>query len=73
MEIFKSIVTNVLIALYQPFWFAVLLTIFILFFICMHISQSTPAKELNPLVLPGFVHLKIPCFFVNYFALYFLR
>ena len=32
MEIFKSIVTNVLTALYQPFWFAVLLTIFILFF-----------------------------------------
>jgi len=60
MEIFKSIVTNVLTALYQPFWFAVLL-------------QSTPEKELNLLVLPGFVHLRIPCFFVNYFALYFLR
>ena len=47
MEIFKSIVTNVLTALYQPFWFAVLLTIFILFFICMHIIQSTPEKELK--------------------------
>ncbi len=23
--------------------------------------------------LPGFVHLRIPCFFVNYFVLYFLR
>ena len=43
------------------------------FFICMHITQLTPARELNPLVLPGFIHLKIPCFFVNYFALYFLR
>lgn len=32
MEIFKSIVANVLTALYQSFWFAVLLTIFILFF-----------------------------------------
>ena len=73
MEIFKSIVANVLTALYQPFWSAVLLTIFILFFICMHISQSTPAKELNPLVLPGFVHLRNPCFFVNYFVLYFLQ
>ena len=73
MEIFKSIVTNVLTALYQPFWFAVLLTIFILFFICMHIIQSTPAKESKPPALPGFVHLRIPCFFVNYFVLYFLR
>ena len=32
MGIFKGVVTNVLTALYQPFWFAVLLTIFILFF-----------------------------------------
>lgn len=62
MEIFKSIVANVLTALYQPFWFAVLLTIFILFFICMHIIRLTPEKELNLLVLPGFVHLRIPCF-----------
>ena len=38
MEIFKGVVTNVLTALYQPFWFAVLLTIFILFFICMHMG-----------------------------------
>lgn len=40
MEIFKSIVTNVLTALYQPFWFAVLLTIFILFFY-MYAYQPT--------------------------------
>ena len=73
MEIFKSIVTNVLTALYQPFWFAILLTIFILFFICMHIIRSTPAKGLNLLVLPGFAHSKIHCIFVNYFVLYFLR
>lgn len=43
------------------------------FFICMHIIRLTPEKELNLPVLPGFVHLRIPCFFVNYFALYFLR
>lgn len=28
MELFKSIITNVLLALYQPFWFSVLLTFF---------------------------------------------
>ena len=37
MELFKSIVTNALTVLYQPFWFTVLLTIIILFFICMYI------------------------------------
>ena len=73
MEIFKSIVTNVLTALYQPFWFAVLLTIFILFFYMYAYHPIDTGKGINRLVLPGFVHLRIPCFFVNYFVLYFLR
>ena len=32
IELLKKIITNVLTALYQPFWFAVILTIFLLFF-----------------------------------------
>lgn len=76
MEIFKSIVTNVLTALYQPFWFAVFLTIFILFFYMYAYYptiQPMPTKASKPPASPGFVHSKIHCIFVNYFALYFLR
>ena len=40
---------------------------------CMHIIRSTPERESKPPALLGFVHLRILCFFVNYFALYFLR
>lgn len=36
------------------------------FFICMHIIQPMPAKESKPPASTGFVHLRIPCFFVNY-------
>lgn len=32
IELLKKIITNVLTALYQPFWFAVILTVFLLFF-----------------------------------------
>ena len=73
MEIFKSIVTNVLTALYQPFWFAVLLTIFILFFICMHIIQPILERESKQPALPGFAHLKIFYISVSFFVLYFSR
>ena len=74
MEIFKSIVTNVLTALYQPFWFAVLLTIFILFFYMYAYRPTDAGKGIktaciawvrtfkNSLYLPGVVwcwHLKI--------------
>lgn len=38
------------------------------FFICMHIIRSTPERESKPPALLGFVHLRILCFFVNYFA-----
>lgn len=31
IELLKKIITNVLTALYQPFWFAVILTVFLLF------------------------------------------
>ena len=37
----RKIITNVLTALYQPFWFAVILTVFLLFFIFMPISRLT--------------------------------
>ena len=29
IELLKKIITNVLTALYQPFWFAVILTVFV--------------------------------------------
>ena len=47
MEIFKSIVTNILTALYQPFWFAVLLTIFILFFAIYYVVCKSGSGGLN--------------------------
>lgn len=73
MEIFKSIVTNVLTALYQPFWFAILLTIFILFFYMYAYHPTDAGKGIKTPALPGFAHSKIHCIFVNYFVLYFLR
>ena len=63
MEIFKSIVTNVLTAPYQPFWFAVLLTIFILFFYMYAYHPIDTGKELNLLVLPWIRTFKNSLFF----------
>lgn len=47
MELFKSIVTNVLTALYQPFWFALLLTIFILFLYMYAYHPSDAGKGIK--------------------------
>ena len=33
IAVVKSIIVNVLIALYTPFWFAIILTVFVMFFI----------------------------------------
>ena len=72
MEIFKSIVTNVLTALYQPFGLRYSSQYSFCFFICMHIIQPMPAKESKPPALPGFAHSKIHCISVSCSALYFL-
>lgn len=34
MEILKIIITNILTALYQPFWFALILSFLLQFFFC---------------------------------------
>ena len=40
IELLKKIITNVLTALYQPFWFAVILTVFLLFFYLYTINEQ---------------------------------
>ena len=39
-----KIVSNILISLYQPFWFAVLLSVFVLFFYLFSYDSSNAGK-----------------------------
>lgn len=71
MEIFKSIVTNVLTALYQPFWFAVLLTIFILFFYMYAYHPIDTGKGIKSACLAWIRTFKNSLFFRKLFCLIF--
>ena len=71
MEIFKSIVTNVLTALYQPFWFAVLLTIFILFFYMYAYHPTDAGKGIKSACLAWIRIFKNSLFFRKLFCLVF--
>ena len=71
MEIFKSIVTNVLTALYQPFWFAVLLTIFILFFYMYAYHPIDTGKGIKSACLAWIRTFKNSLFFRKLFCLVF--
>ena len=71
MEIFKSIVTNVLTALYQPFWFAVLLTIFILFFYMYAYYPTNAGKGIKAACLDWIRTFKNSLFFRKLFCLVF--
>ncbi|OKZ73181.1 MAG: hypothetical protein BHV87_10745 [Clostridiales bacterium 36_14] len=71
MEIFKSIVTNVLTALYQPFWFAVLLTIFILFFYMYAYYPTDTGKGIKSACLAWIRTFKNSLFFRKLFCLVF--
>ena len=71
MEIFKSIVTNVLTALYQPFWFVVLLTIFILFFYMYAYNPIDTGKGIKAACLAWIRTFKNSLFFRKLFCLVF--
>lgn len=71
MEIFKSIVTNVLTALYQPFWFAVLLTIFILFFYMYAYHPTDTGKGIKAACLAWVRTFKNSLYFRKLFCLVF--
>lgn len=45
MQIFKSIITNVLTALYQPFWFAIILSVLFMFVYKSYPSIKQAAKS----------------------------
>ena len=45
MQIFSTIISNVLTALYQPFWFAVILSVFFMFVYKRYTSVKDAAKE----------------------------
>lgn len=71
MEIFKSIVTNVLTALYQPFWFAILLTIFILFFYMYAYHPTDAGKGIKTACLAWVRTFKNSLYFRKLFCLVF--
>lgn len=71
MELFKNIVTNVLTALYQPFWFAVLLTIFILFFYMYAYNPIDTGKGIKAACLAWIRTFKKSLFFRKLFCLVF--
>ena len=71
MEIFKSIVTNVLTALYQPFWFAILLTIFILFFYMYAYHPTDAGKGIKTACIAWVRTFKNSLYFRKLFCLVF--
>ena len=71
MEMFKSIVTNVLTALYQPFWFVVLLTIFILFFYMYASNPIDTGKGIKAACIAWIRTFKNSLFFRKLFCLVF--
>ena len=71
MEIFKSIVTNVLTALYQPFWFAILLTIFILFFYMYAYHPTDAGKGIKTACIAWVHTFKNSLYFRKLFCLVF--
>lgn len=52
IELLKKIITNVLTALYQPFWFAVILTVFLLFFYLYAYKPIDTGKGIRAAFLP---------------------
>lgn len=68
IELLKKIITNVLTALYQPFWFAVILTVFLLFFIFMPISRLTQERASGQHFGHGGRNFELRCSFENSFC-----
>ena len=71
MELFKNIVTNILTALYQPFWFAILLTVFILFFYMYAYQPIDTGKGIKAACLAWIRTFKNSLYFRKLFCLIF--
>lgn len=69
MDLLKLIITNILTALYQPFWFSLLLTIFIMFFY-LYCKKPTSAGEGYKAGIKGWIEtFKISPYFRKLFFL----
>lgn len=71
MLIIKSIITNMLTALYQPFWFAVMLTVFITFFYLYAYNPLDTGKGIKAAIRAWFHYFKTSSFFRCFFFLIF--
>lgn len=71
MELLKSIVTNILTALYQPFWFSVLLSVFILFFYLYAYKPDYAGKGMKRACLAWILSFKNSSYFRRLFCLVF--
>ena len=66
-----KIVSNILISLYQPFWFAVLLSVFVLFFYLFSYDSSNAGKGWKESCKAWIEKFKIEVFFRKLFLLTF--
>ena len=67
IKIVGDIIANVLTALYQPFWFALLLSIMIMFFYMFCYKPTGSGRGCKKAVKVWIKILKKNYFFVNYF------
>lgn len=67
-DIIASIITSVLTALYQPFWFSVILSVLVLFFIFFLIIMRQAGEESGVLFQYGGSFLRTVLFFENCFS-----
>ena len=71
MTLVKSILTNILTALYHPFWFAVILSVFILFFYLYAYKPDNAGKGMKQVCIAWILNFKQSPFFRRLFCLVF--
>ena len=71
IELLKKIITNVLTALYQPFWFAVILTVFLLFFYLYAYKPIDTGKGIRAAFRAWWQEFRTSLFFRKLFLLKF--
>ena len=71
IELLKKIITNVLTALYQPFWFAVILTVFLLFFYLYAYKPIDTGKGIRAAFRAWWQEFRTSLFFRKLFLLTF--
>ena len=71
IELLKKIITNVLTALYQPFWFAAILTVFLLFFYLYAYKPIDTGKGIRAAFRAWWQEFRTSLFFRKLFLLTF--